>query len=554
MNRMYVCAAFLLVMAMPAFGQGQTTDEKDDQEDFGERLETMIDRFISNVTDEFRHTERFQYVRDTLAVVPQSSQESHATVTYDGDKTIEESETVKADVVLKGGDLKIYGTVEGDVLVVGGNLYVKDGARVTGNARVINGDIIKDDGGWIGGYMDRRNASTAGYRLDRGRFSRFGHRLNANWIDELTNLDNFIYRFNRVEGHFFGLGSEKKYYWDGSHRYTAYGSVGWGAKSHRWRYNLGVARQFALRNNNESGGEILEFGVEGHSLTDTKDDWIIGMNENTAAALLLHEDFRDYFGREGLGIHAGYYTQQDYVAAQLQVEYLIDQYSSLENRTEWSIFGGNKVFRPNPPIENGKMRSIVVTPGFSTVTKTGHGQEGWSLYGTAEYARTKFGGIFEFNQFMADIRRFQPLGWYDNLNVRVRVGTSEGHVPVQKAFEFGGLGTLDARRYKSETGNRMVLINAEYVFNGDFLHDLDFWPSGIFQHINFIVLSDAGLMRTVSSQADWTRGFSKIRWSEFKHDIGFGLSNRNGSLRIGFVWRTDISAPARLFFRFNRPF
>ena len=232
MNRMYLCAAFLIVMATPALGQTRTTDERDDQEGLGDRLETMIDRFISDVTDEFRHTERFRYVRDSLAVAPQSAQESHATVTYDGNKTIEESETIKADVVLKGGNLKIYGTVQGDVLVVGGDLYVKDGARVTGNARVINGDIIKDDGGWIGGYMDRRNASTAGYRLDRGRFGRDGHRLNADWIDELTNLDNFIYRFNRVEGHFFGLGSEKKYYWDGSHRYTAYGSVGWGSIIH----------------------------------------------------------------------------------------------------------------------------------------------------------------------------------------------------------------------------------------------------------------------------------------------------------------------------------
>jgi hypothetical protein len=554
MNRLRLLLAFVILTAAPGFAQTRTTTEQDDHDELNDRLGSMIDRFITDVTHQFRHGGRTVEDVDSLPAFAQGKQEGRATISFDGDKTIDESETIKADVVLKGGDLKVYGTVDGDVLVVGGTLYVKAGGRITGNARAINGDIIKDDDGWIGGYIDKRNTSTAGYRPDRGRFTRFGHRLDAEWVDELTNIDNFIYRFNRVEGHFFGLGSEKKYYWDGSRRYTAYGSVGWGAKSHRWRYNLGLVRQFALPNNNPSGGEILEVGAEGHSLTDTKDDWIIGMNENTAAALLLHEDYRDYFGRDGFGVHVGYYTQQDYVVGQFQVEYLLDQYRSLDNRTEWSIFGGRKVFRPNPAIDEGRMHSIVVSPGFSTITETRHGQEGWSLFGTAEFARQSFGGDFDFTQLMADLRRYQPLSRYDNLNVRVRVGTSTGRLPLQKVFEFGGLGTLDARPYKSDAGNRMILMNAEYIFNGDILHDLDFWPSWLLRHINFIVLSDAGLMRITSFDADWTRGFDKIRWAEFKHDIGFGISNQNGSFRLGFVWRTDVRSPGRLFFRFNRPF
>ena len=546
--------ALILVAWVPAAGQTSVGNERDERDDFNDNLGVMIDRFVADVTHEFSKLKHGDQERDTLHLFSGDTQQGHATMTFEGDKTIEESETIKADVVVKGGNLKIYGSVEGDVLVVGGTLYVRSGGRITGNARVINGDIVKDDNGWIGGYMDKRNASTAGYRLERGSFNRHGYRFNAEWVDELTNFDNFIYRFNRVEGHFIGLGSEKKYYWDGSHRFTAYGSVGWGAKSHRWRYTLGLGRQFALWNNDPSGSEILEFGAEGHSVTDTKDDWIIGMSENTAAALLLHEDYRDYFGRDGFGIHAGYFTQQDYVSAQFQVEYILDQYTSLENQTEWSIFGGRKVFRPNPLINEGKIRSIVVTPGFSTVTKTRFGQEGWSIYGSAEFARRSFGSDYEFNQLMGDVRRYQPLSRFDNLNLRIRVGTSSGYVPTQKIFEFGGLGTLNARPYKSEIGNRMVLVNAEYIVNGDFLHDLDFWPSWLLRHINFIVLSDAGLMRTSLPESGWTHGFDKIHWSEFKHDLGFGISNRNGSFRIGFVWLTEVKAPARFFFRFNRPF
>ncbi len=72
------------------------------------------------------------------------------------------------------------------------------------------------------------------------------------------NLDNFIFRYNRVEGVFLGLGSEKKYYWDGERNWNMYGSAGWGVKSHTWRGNLGLARQFAILTNEGSG--IIEFG------------------------------------------------------------------------------------------------------------------------------------------------------------------------------------------------------------------------------------------------------------------------------------------------------
>jgi len=303
-----------------------------------------------------------------------------------------------------------------------------------------------------------------------------------------------------------------------------------------------------------SRGELIEIGGEGHSLTDSRDQWIIGTNENTAASLLLHEDYRDYYGREGFSVHTGYYTRQDFITAQLSVAYVLDKYTSLEKRTEWSIFGGRKVFRPNPVIDDGRMRSIVVTPGFSTETRTSRGQEGWTIYGTAEFADERYGGDFNFSQAIADIRRYQPLSWYDNFNIRLRVGTSGGKIPAQKTFELGGLSSLHARPYKSETGNRMILVNAEYIVNGDFLRDLDFWPSGLLRHFNFIVLSDAGLMRSAPSEEGWMKGFEDIRFSEFKHDLGVGLSNRSGSFRIGFVWRTDVKSPGRLFFRFERPF
>jgi hypothetical protein len=535
----------------------RVSSTRSSHEDLGERIEAIVEDVIGKISKGFS---RYEYDDDVFAgdtLLPKRAKKDRRAapirednnLTYEGDAVIEEEDTLNANVVVKAGDLTVYGKVVGDVLVVGGNLYVKDNGYITGNAKVINGDVFKDEVARIDGYIDKTSSAANSYRENEKKFTRSSTRLNANWISETTNLDNFIFRYNRVEGLFLGTGSDKRYYWDGRKSYSIFGSFGYGFKAREWRGNLGLSRQFAFND-----GQLIEIGLEGHKLTDSKDNWIIGVHENTAAAILIHEDFRDYYRRIGMGFNAGYALQQDYVTGQVRVEYLIDDYKSMENRTEWSIFGGDKTFRLNPSIDEGQMRSILTSAGLSTVTKTMYGPEGWSIFATAEFADKNFGGDFGFNQYVLDVRRYQPLGRYDNLNVRLRAGTSEGSLPVQKIFELGGLSTLHGFSFKSQAGNRMILVNAEYIVNGDFLGELEFWPSWLMSGINFLVLGDAAVLRSEVLGTSWNKGFSGIRFSEFRHDVGVGVASRSGSFRLAYVWRTDQREPARFIFRFARPF
>ena len=541
--------------------QSEKSSQNREGSSIGERIANRVDEFVNSITDEFianhqrdgsdKSGERPAEDIDTSRIGTKLRLE---TLTFDGDKTVESPEDINANVVVKRGNLIVYGKVQGDVLVVGGTLYVRDHGYIGGNARVVNGDIVKDDDAVVLGYMDKTTSSSSSYRESKRDFSRSSRRLNAGWAREYTNLDNFIFRYNRVEGLFLGLGSEKRYYWDGYRDYNAYGSIGYGFKSHGWRGNLGLTRQFAIYDDETGSGHLLEIGAEGHRLTDSKDDWIIGVHENSAAAMLIHEDFRDYFERKGFMVHAGWFTQSENLTTQLQVEYRADTYASMDKRTEWSVFGGNKVFRDNPAIESGKMRSILASAGLSTVDKTAYGPEGWSAYLTAEIARRKYGGEFSFSQLTVDVRRYQPLGQFDNVNIRVRLGTSGGVLPTQKSFDLGGLSTLNGFPFKYASGNRMVLGNAEYIVNGDFLHDLDFWPSWLMRNFNILFLADAGWIDTALPTTKWTQGFESVRFSSFQSDLGIGLSNRRGSVQFALVWRTDVSSSPRFIFRFSRPF
>ena len=522
----------------------------------GDTIDKMVNHFVNRWTPPF--DEEQMNVDDTIHSVDRRSPDINDSETdsnaqsFSGDKVIEEFEFIHSNVVVKGGSLTVFGTVDGDVLVGGGDLNMKHTGKIIGSARVVNGSILKEDGAIIKGYEDYTKKEKISFRPSRSNFSRTARTFDVPWSDDQMNLDNFIFRYNRVEGVFVGLGSEKKYYWDGEKAWSMYGSAGWGFKSHTWRGNLGLIRQFAILSKEGSG--IIELGAEGYSLTDTKDKWIISLPENSAAALLIHEDFRNYFERNGYTIHVAYYSKDDYLKNELKFAYAADTYDSLVNKVDWAIFGGGKEFRMNPPIDPGKMRSMIASGGVSTISNTSYGPEGWSLNASAELSKKNWGSEFEFGQYIVDLRRYQPLGRYNNFNFRIRAGSSDGTLPAQKMYELGGLGTMNAFPFKSEIGNRMLLLNAELILNGSFFEDLDFWPMWIFHSVNILFLSDAGLTRIAIPAATAFEGVETVKFNDFEHDFGIAFSNRSGSFRIGVAWRTDHPAPAQFILRFNRPF
>jgi hypothetical protein len=552
---------FAIMLFVPFISTDAQSKRKNlNNDNVGERLGNEIEQLVDRITQRWSFQNDFEQDVEEDTLPSQSrrspditnSETDENTQTFSGDKIVQESDTINGNVVVKGGNLTVYGVVNGNVLVVGGDLRLKRNGKITGNPRVIDGSILKDEGAVIEGYEEKTSTEKTSYRETRKKFSQSSRTFDVLWRSEQTNWDNFIFRYNRVESLFLGLGTQKKFYWDGEKVWNAYGSIGWGFKSHTWRGNLGLVRQFALLSDEGSG--IIELGAEGYTLTDTKDQWIISQNENTAAALLIHEDFRNYFERKGFTIHTAYYSKHDNLKTELKLAYLADSYDSLTNKVDWALFGGNKKFRANPIIAPGKMRSMMLSGGISTVTKTSWAQEGWCLFGSAEFAKKNWGSEFEFDQYIFDVRRFQPLGRYENFNVRVRVGSASGALPRQKEYELGGLGTMNAFPFKSETGNRMMLVNMEFILNGSVMDDLNFWPTWIFQHVNIILTSDAGFTRSAFPGAAATEGFGGLKLNEFHHNFGVALGNRTGSYRIGFAWRTDRPAPVQFLLRFSRPF
>jgi len=117
-------------------------------------------------------------------------------VTYEGNTVIERTDTVNSNVIVKAGTLTVYGRINGDVLVVGGDLKIKDNAYISGNVKIINGEVTKDDDAVVVGYIDKTSSrKEKAYREETKDFRRASTRLNANWVPETTNFDNFVFRY-----------------------------------------------------------------------------------------------------------------------------------------------------------------------------------------------------------------------------------------------------------------------------------------------------------------------------------------------------------------------
>ncbi len=570
-----ILIAILFSTASHAQQQSQATKVEDSVSVVEKRINTLVDNILSAIHNEIQMTFGQPATHESLSEnhstdSPDSSvahdeftmNGTDSTITFNGDTVIGINDTLRGIVIVHSGSLTVSGVVEGDVTVHEGNIIVNRGGTITGNATTVHGTIAKNDGGTIGGVMYEASeepvySTSHGSSQDRHYPYTFRNRginshhgstfpqFTLNWLtNPVSNIDPFIFRYDRVDGLFLGVGRAELKPWEARRNFALYGSLGYGFALHRWRYNLGWDLFPGSR-------DRMEIGVEYHDITDTRDSWLINRNENTAAAFLIHEDFFDYYGRRGFDIHGAIYPIHQLRA---RVDYLVDEYESLPWKTDWALFGGKKHFRPNPPIFDGQMRSVVASLDYTTIDRTWWERSGWDVHASAEYAGDNLGGEFSFHRYLLDVRNYQPAGDFSKLSTRLRIGSSHGILPYQKAFEFGGIGTLNAYAYKEFFGNRMFLANVEYLIHGGAFDDSDFWPLEILSPFSLALFLDAGWADYVSSHVSFSGGFNTLSWNTLKSDVGFGIGSRDGTLRIAWAWRTDRRSSPVFFFRISRPF
>ncbi len=478
-----------------------------------------------------------------------------------GDVTIEPDEIIKGAVVTVRGTIEVKGEVDGDVVAVFGSVELDSSAYIDGDVVSVGGKIYRDNGAIVEG--DLVQTTITGVKVDDGdqhvsvglsgisvgpkkgdEWENKRRKVRHRW-DYDFNEESFAFRYNRVEGLFLGLKLNKNEWgYDYDSFFDLYGHIGYGFADKRACYQIGVQRSIF-----GNFGPVI--GIEAHDVTTTQDNWMMPVFENSLAAFLIKEDFLDYYREQGYSAYASIFISE---YLKLSGEYHEESFFSLGKNTNWSIFGGDKKFRFNPLIDEIDYKSVKGKISFDTRDSYKYPDKGWWLTAEAEFAREELNdnGV-DFDRYIIDLRRYQPISYGENLDFRFRAGSSRGYLPAHLQFDAGGFSALRGYEFKEfQNFNRMVLGTVEYRIYGrrNPLNNI-FGMS----EFNLILFADAGYLWSADNTLEANEGFDNKDWEDLKTSLGFAISNDDGNVRLNFAKRMDDNEkPFIVTFRISRPF
>lgn len=270
---------------------------------------------------------------------------------------------------------------------------------------------------------------------------------------------------------------------------------------------------------------------------------------NSAYTLLGGEDYFDYYRREGVTARVGY--RFDLLETSVQLEYHDAEHTSLDRSTSYDVVGADPL-RLNPPIRDGRMRSVAATLRFGDAFNPLQvfGQRRAEV--TIEHSSDGLSSDYDFTIYRLSAdwrvetffqRRFLP----NVLDVRVMAGTATGDVPLQRlalvdasmgAYSpFGVLKTLRGQPYQ---GDEHAGLFWEHNFR-----TVPFEAAGLdgLAERSWNLIIFGGHART---WADLPEGsptqdiaFPILIPDQWHHEVGVSLSGIIGLLRIDLAKRLD---------------
>ncbi|MHB2153564.1 polymer-forming cytoskeletal protein [Calditrichota bacterium GD2] len=482
---------------------------------------------------------------------------------YQDDLIIQARDTVNYNILLNKGDLLIQGVVNGDVVVLFGDIRIESFAVVNGNVTAINGKIRQEAQSTVTGNQIETNlknlfpAREFGKDYDEDILEKYLSRYTRPYGSGYSSLtvrsqkdSDLLFRYNRVQGVFLGVSIPKML--PRKQRYlSVYGFLGYGFSDQKTRYELAVDHWFFSPDTFR-----FELGAALYDKIESKDTWLISSLENTLAAFFLNDDYLDYYQRKGYELHASQNLTAHFKGL---VAYRNDRYYSVVKTTDWALFKDDDRFPDNPQIDAGRMRSWYGELSWDTRNNPQLARNGSLVKLSVESSTKKMKSDFSFNQYIFEFRKYQRLGPWERLDVRLKAATSEGVVPLQKRFHLGGISTLRAFNYRSLNaggfgGDRLLLLNLEYFINPRLFH----FPVVFGDDFHYVVFFDMGHVwnrADVAQKDGWSEGFEHLQLKDFKSDLGIALTNASGRFRLNIAKRLDTSHKAwKVSFRINKPF
>lgn len=412
-----------------------------------------------------------------------------STIHFTGRTRIPSSRVVVGDAASLGGPFTIAGRVDGDLVVVNGDLVFESGGAVTGDVLIVGGRVLGPDLGEIAGtlrvydeplrYIQRGDRiSSAGRRGEReGMGPRFS------WGDARFTV-TAGQNYNRIEGLPVMFGPSIR---------TA------GANPLRldlfavWRTEMGLDLGsedfgYALRTEQAVGGrDHVALGGTYFSVVEPVEDWALTNLEASLATFILHKDYRDYYERAGWSAYARF--RLPFLPVQLKAEYIEEDHDFARVTSPWSLTKNNDPWRPQPLVAEGRVRFLQGAVTVDTRNNVSDPTDGWYIH---VRGRRGLGGSLtrpayfvayddststidarpfdtDFFTGFLDVRKYNRINPSASLNLRGIVGGALSDVPLPPQYQhaLGGPGSLPGfPLFYRDCGAREVARGYELMSEG----------------------------------------------------------------------------------------
>ena len=518
------------------------------------------------------------------------------TMRVSGSLEIAAERTVTGDVAVTGGPtLIIGGRVTGRVVAINADVVLRPGARVDGDMLIVGGRLEGRDGATVeGGVRAFRQSLSYHMEGDRlvpdrqrdGEEPRFGRIYNFG-ARTVSQLSFTATPYNRVEGLPVHIGPTLVHRaGDADFRLEVQGilrSVG----NFEWTPDNVGHRVFAEAR--VGGSRRIGIGGSLFDVVEPIERWHFKDTESALAAFFLHRDFRDYYGRHGAGVHVSTFANDERA---LTLGYRDERWHSREARDPFTLFRDNQEWRPNPAVNDAKMRLLTAEYRYDTRNDKADPWTGWFMSGDIEHGSGRLRPLavgdvesrVRYTRGFADLRRYNRLSPDAQVNMRLVIGGWLGgdDLPLHRRLSVGGAGTLPGFDFRGNSGavdvaqcssgetsagtpalcERVVLAQIEYRgalgFGRLGLGDLvpDWWSERGLKTPQWVAFADAGrgwLVGDRQGDLQYPRSTVIPALGTFRTDVGLGLDLRV----IGFFVAkavSDRNEPANFFVRVRHRF
>lgn len=362
---------------------------------------------------------------------------------------------ISTSLLVLGRPTYLAGRVDGDVVVIGADLFLRPGADVRGRAVAVGGTVATTTLGTVaGGTLSLRDETYDITREDAGYALR--HRdLRAAEVApvfSLAGVSGLLFpSYERVDGLSIPVG-------------VTVGSPG-GLVSltptATYRSRLGTIDPGATLLVTPSAR--LRLVVTGGRTTRTNDDWIYSDPVNSLTSFFAGIDTRNYFRSVGgdarliATVDRSSFLLEPYIGARVERVRPISATGDV-----WSMFGRDdslRMSRPNPFVEAGDLTSAIAGADWELYVNdvTGHG------YLRAEQSFRTPDGTSNFLQFTLHGSIQFPTFGTQSLKVKVHGVTGFGDTTPMSRFAYlGGSGTLSTLDLLEQGGSTLLFVENRY--------------------------------------------------------------------------------------------